>query len=151
MVLWDDFWTLSRLFSPWRFNEWIPLVVATLFSYWTRPHFTPNCTCFLNDLPFSHDKAFRWSLSHYSGGIIILIHKLRFMSSILLDFCNTFFPHQFGVATKGGCESIIHDIKCIVDLHPDWLVFQLDVANAFNSVLRKVIFQELCVLSGDII
>ncbi len=38
------FLTHSRLFSPRRFNEWIPLVVLTLLSYCTRSHFFSNCT-----------------------------------------------------------------------------------------------------------
>jgi len=33
----------------------------------------------------------------------------------------------------------------------DYVVFQLDMVNAFNLMSRKVIFQELCVTSGDII
>jgi hypothetical protein len=66
-------------------------------------------------------------------------------------FVTHFSPHQFGVATKGGCEAIIHDIKCTLNLHLDWVVFQLDVANAFNSVLRGVILQELHITCGDII
>jgi len=61
-----------------------------------------------------------------------------------------FHRTQFGVATKGGCETIIHAIRCTLDLHPDRVVFQLDMANAFNPLLRGVIFQELCVASGDI-
>jgi hypothetical protein len=40
-------------------------------------------------------------------------------------------------------------------VHPgpslDWVIFQLDVANTFNSMLRGVIFQKLCGASGDII
>jgi len=41
--------------------------------------------------------------------------------------------------------------KCTLDLHPDWVVFQHDVANTFNSVSRIIIFQKLCVVGGDII
>jgi hypothetical protein len=36
-------------------------------------------------------------------------------------------------------------------LHPNWVVLKLDVVNAFNLVLRRVIFQELCATGGDII
>ncbi len=41
--------------------------------------------------------------------------------------------------------------KCILDLHPDWVVFQQNMANTFNSVSRIIIFQKLCVVGGDII
>jgi hypothetical protein len=40
---------------------------------------------------------------------------------------------------------------CILDLHPIWVVLQLNMANALNLMSRKVIFQELRVASGDII
>jgi hypothetical protein len=34
-------------------------------------------------------------------------------------FATHFSPHPFGVATKGGCEIVIYDIKCTLDLHLD--------------------------------
>jgi hypothetical protein len=34
-------------------------------------------------------------------------------------FATHFSPHQFGVAIKGGCEVIIHNIRCTLDLHRD--------------------------------
>jgi hypothetical protein len=40
----DGFWTPSRLFSPKRFNKWIPLVVFILFSHCTS-HIPPQITC----------------------------------------------------------------------------------------------------------
>ncbi len=62
-----------------------------------------------------------------------------------------FFPHEFGVVTKGGCEIIIHGIRSNLDFHLNWVVFQLDMTNAFNLVLRRVIFQELNALRVNII
>jgi hypothetical protein len=38
-------------------------------------------------------------------------------------FATHFFAHQFGVATKGGYETLIHGIKCTLDLHLNWFVF----------------------------
>jgi hypothetical protein len=66
-------------------------------------------------------------------------------------FATHFCPHQFGVEIKGGYEAVIHDIRCTLDLHLDWIVIQLDIRNAFNLVLRGVIFQKLHVVGGDII
>jgi hypothetical protein len=70
------------------------------------------------------------------------------------QFCNAFAthfsPHQFEVVIKGGCETIVHNIRCTLDLHTDWVVLKLNVANAFNLVLRGVIFQEFRVAYGDI-
>jgi hypothetical protein len=62
-----------------------------------------------------------------------------------------FSPHKFGVTTKGGYEIVIHYIRCTLELHLNWVVPQLDMANAFKSVLRGVIFQEFLVACGDII
>jgi hypothetical protein len=52
----------------------------------------------------------------------------RFTSYVLClqfheAFTTHFSPHQFGVVIKGGCETIIHGIKCTLDLHLDWLFF----------------------------
>jgi hypothetical protein len=74
---------------------------------------------------------------------------------LCLQFCEAFAtifsPHQFGVASKGGCEIIIQNITCTLGLHHNWVVFQLDVANAFTSMSRHVIFQELLATGGDIL
>jgi hypothetical protein len=88
---WDGFWKHLRLFSPWRFNEWIPLVVPTLFLYRIRSHSTLNCMCPWSGLPLSRDQAFKWKLSHCRKGNIVLIHKPHFLFSILWNFWNTFF------------------------------------------------------------
>jgi hypothetical protein len=66
-------------------------------------------------------------------------------------FATHFFLHQLGVITKGNCEVIIHDIKCTLNLHPNWVILRLDVANTFNLVLRGVIFQKNCAIGGNII
>jgi hypothetical protein len=49
-------------------------------------------------------------------------------------FTTHFSSHQFKIAIKGSCEVVIHNIKCTLDLYPDWVVLELDVANAFNLV-----------------
>ncbi len=55
--------------------------------------------------------------------------------ALCLQFHNTFVthfsPHKFRVATKGSCETVIHGIMCTLELYLDWVVLQLDVANAF--------------------
>ncbi len=89
---WDDFWTPLGLFSPYKFSEWILSIIPTLFSYCTRPHSTPNCTCPWSSLPLRHDQTFKWNSSHDSGGNIISTHTPCFMSSISWSFCNTLFP-----------------------------------------------------------
>jgi len=60
-------------------------------------------------------------------------------------FATHFSPHQFGVTTKGGCEVVIHGIRCTLDLHP-WLGCSLigrDKCFQF-SVKRGHISRTLC-------
>ncbi|KAL2614144.1 hypothetical protein R1flu_025836 [Riccia fluitans] len=54
------------------------------------------------------------------------------------------FSHlQFDVATCGGCETIIHGLRATLDLHPNWIVLQVDIQNAFNIVSREVPVREI--------
>ncbi len=54
-----------------------------------------------------------------------------------------FSPLQYAVSTPGGCESIIAGVRALLDLDPDLLVLQVDLANAFNEIDRVAIFEEL--------
>jgi hypothetical protein len=54
-----------------------------------------------------------------------------------------FSPHQFGVTTHGGCETMVHNIQIMLNLHPNWVVLKVDVHNTFNSMSGLTIFQEL--------
>jgi hypothetical protein len=123
-----------------RFSKWTLSVVLTLFSYCTRSHSTPNCMHLWSGPLLNHDQAFRWSSSHFVVGETLYRLKSRVLCLQFHEaFTTHFSPHQFGVTIKGGCEIIIHGIKCTLDLHPIWVVLQLDVANTFNSMSRKVI------------
>jgi hypothetical protein len=44
----------------------------------------------------------------------------------------------------------MHGIRVALNVHLDWVVLQVDIANAFNIVYYKVIFQELHVASGQL-
>ncbi|KAL2620674.1 hypothetical protein R1flu_000879 [Riccia fluitans] len=46
-----------------------------------------------------------------------------------------FSPLQFGVATRGGCETIIHGLHATLDLHPDWVVLQVHVKETLGGAL----------------
>ncbi|KAL2645034.1 hypothetical protein R1flu_012621 [Riccia fluitans] len=46
----------------------------------------------------------------------------------------------------GGCETIIHGLCATLDLHPDWVVFQVDTRKAFNTVFGRHFFVN-CVLT----
>ena len=56
-----------------------------------------------------------------------------------------FQPLQLGVACKSGAEKIVHGLrKCIEDnwLNEDFVVFKVDMSNAFNSVSRQEVLNE---------
>ncbi|CAI5967536.1 unnamed protein product [Closterium sp. NIES-65] len=50
---------------------------------------------------------------------------------------------QFGVGVTCGTEVVVRGIRRALDDHPEWVVLQLDVANAFNSFHRDAMFQAL--------
>jgi hypothetical protein len=88
--------------------------------------------------------AYLLAMTKLLGGVRpIIVRKTlyRFTSHIwCLQFHNTFAtnfsPHQFGVATKDSYEVVIHDIKCTLNLHSNYVIFKLDMLNAYNSVSR---------------
>ncbi|KAL2649352.1 hypothetical protein R1flu_017480 [Riccia fluitans] len=61
-----------------------------------------------------------------------------------------FSPLQFGVATRGGCETIIHGLRATLDVHPDCVILQVDIRNAFNTVSWEALFRELRVVMGSL-
>ncbi|KAL2643240.1 hypothetical protein R1flu_010827 [Riccia fluitans] len=63
---------------------------------------------------------------------------------------NHFSPLQFGVVTHGGCETIIHGLYATLDLHPDWIILQFDIRNAFNTISQEALFCELRVATGSL-
>ncbi len=71
-----------------------------------------------------------------------------------MHFCNVFsshmLSHQFGMEIKDGCEAMVHGIRSALDLHPDWVVLQVDVMNTFNTTSCKAIFQKLGATKGQL-
>jgi hypothetical protein len=59
------------------------------------------------------------------------------------QFQQSLQPFQFGVATPGGCEAVVHGVRAHLDVHPDHVLLQTDVENAFNCIHRTAIFSEL--------
>ncbi|CAI5529659.1 unnamed protein product [Closterium sp. Naga37s-1] len=55
-----------------------------------------------------------------------------------------FLPYlQFGVAVSVGIKVMAYAVQSALSLHPDWVVLELDVANAFNSFSRSSLFNAL--------
>ncbi|CAI7808848.1 unnamed protein product [Closterium sp. NIES-53] len=54
-----------------------------------------------------------------------------------------FLPLQYGVAVPGGAEAIIHSARAYTDNHPNCLILQADISNAFNTISRQAIVTAL--------
>jgi hypothetical protein len=46
---------------------------------------------------------------------------------------------------------MVHSLQVALNVHLDWVMLQVDIANAFNIVSLMVIFQKLCVAGGLVI
>jgi hypothetical protein len=65
-------------------------------------------------------------------------------------FLEHFNLHQFGVTTCGRCEIMVHGVRMMLNLHPNWVVLEVDVHNSFNSMSLSTIFQELWFSLGSL-
>ena len=76
------------------------------------------------------------------------LHRLtgKCICAILRDKISSFFqPSQFGVACKAGAEKIVHSLRrCIEEnwLSGDFVVFKVDMSNAFNMVSRQAVMDQ---------
>ena len=59
------------------------------------------------------------------------------------SFAEFFSPIQFGVSTKCGSELIAHHISLSLQNNPEWIVLKTDVRNAFNSVSRCHLLEQV--------
>ncbi|KAL5483977.1 hypothetical protein EMCRGX_G020399 [Ephydatia muelleri] len=60
-------------------------------------------------------------------------------------FSSFFEPSQFGVACKAGAEKIVHSLRRYIEdnwLNGDFVVFKVDMLNAFNMVSRQAVLDE---------
>jgi hypothetical protein len=100
------------------------LQLFQLCSHITLDHISPQIACILGGAHL----LITTKLSCGVHPIVVgeTLYQLTFCT-LCFQFCEAFAthfsPHQFGVATKGGCEVIIHGIRCTLDLHPDWVIF----------------------------
>jgi hypothetical protein len=81
-------------------------------------------------------KTFFWLISRF------IVLQLRGL------FQEHLSPHQFGVLIPRGCETILFGIRALCNLHLDWVMMQVNIENAFNSVSRATILRELQDVEG---
>ncbi|GJP43967.1 hypothetical protein CLOM_g3365 [Closterium sp. NIES-68] len=119
---------LLQLFQNWLQGD-LPLEV--------RPYFTASTLVALQKPQGGvRPIAIGEVLPHLLSRCVTLHYKQQ-----IRDF---FLPClQFGVAVPAGIEVMAHAVQSALSLHPEWVVLQLDVANAFNSVSRAAMFDAL--------
>ena len=66
------------------------------------------------------------------------------------SFIQLFSPLQHGVATKGGTELLVHQVQLLLEENKDWIVLKSDMRNAFNSVSRSHLLNEVARAFPDI-
>ena len=54
-----------------------------------------------------------------------------------------FSPFEFGVATPGGAEHLVHLLQLCASQHSDWIILKTDAKNAFNSVSRPLFLRQV--------
>jgi hypothetical protein len=62
----------------------------------------------------------------------LVIHTLAIQLTDI--FAEHFNSHQFGVTMLGGCETLVHGVRVILNLHLEQVVLHVDVRNKFNLV-----------------
>ena len=68
------------------------------------------------------------------------------MNLVREDAGSYFWPAQVGVAVKKGCEKAVHTVRAWVERHAgssQKVLVKLDFANAFNSVQRDAVLQQV--------
>lgn len=66
-----------------------------------------------------------------------MIKRKREMAAVLLQ------AHQFGVGVPAGIDAIIHAAKTELATNPDSILLLMDFINAFNSISRKLMREQL--------
>ena len=52
-------------------------------------------------------------------------------------------PYQFAVGVKAGADMVVHAVRLLLETHPELVAIKLDATNAFNSVNRQPMMNEL--------
>ena len=59
-------------------------------------------------------------------------------------FANYFTPIHHGVLVQNGTELVAHHIGLMLEVNQDWIVLKSDVRNAFNSISKCDMLNEVC-------
>ncbi|CAI5968500.1 unnamed protein product [Closterium sp. NIES-64] len=119
---------LLRLFQSWLQGDLPPAVR----SYYAASNLVALCKPQGGVRPIAIGEVLPRLLSR----CVTLIYKQQIREFFLPSL-------QFGVAVPAGIEAMAHAVQAALSLHPDWVVLELDVANAFNSFNRNFMFDAL--------
>ena len=73
---------------------------------------------------------------------------LRLLSKCVVEeeqrtLANHLVPLQVGVGTPGGTELVIHSVRAALDQNKDWCAITIDCRNAYGSIHRSAIHNQL--------
>ena len=57
-------------------------------------------------------------------------------NSMAIELCGN---RQLGNGIKGGVEILVHSIRLLLELNPEWVILKTDIKNAFNEISRNAI------------
>ena len=77
------------------------------------------------------------------GNLLRRLTSKALVRSIEDKVRNLLSPHQLGVGTRGGCETIVHTVKEALGNDSSKWVLQVDLQNAFNSIDRSKMLAEV--------
>ena len=79
-------------------------------------------------------------------GIASVVRRLLgrvVMEGVREEFARAVAPFQFACGVRGGTDMLCHTMRVLLDMHPDWVWFAWDLANAFNTVSREAVLRAL--------
>ena len=57
-------------------------------------------------------------------------------------------PVQVSCGVPGGVSTVIHGMRTLLEVHPDWVIIRIDLRNAFNTVSRAVMLRRFSEVPG---
>ena len=77
------------------------------------------------------------------GNLLRRVVSKCFNNALAQKAADLLAPNQLGVGVRGGAEAIAHAVTEAVKVHPSSWVLQADLVNAYNSVDRGVMLEEV--------
>ena len=59
------------------------------------------------------------------------------------SFAHVLAPQQLAVGISGGISVLVFGVRCLLELHPGFVVVRLDLRNGFNAVARAAMLRRM--------